>query len=364
MNKRVLILSNYAGGLLWFRKELLQALYLRGFDVTVSVPDDEMAEQIEALGCKLIRTKMSRRGMNPISDISLLCHYWSMIKKIKPKLVYTYTIKPNVYGGIACRLLRTPYVENITGLGTTIENEGILQKLTLAMYKIGLRKAQKVFFQNQTNKDFMLRKGVIRTPYSVLPGSGVNLEYNAYSEYPSEEMGVKFLFVGRIMKDKGIEEYLKCAELIRERYPTCTFDIVGGFDEEVYRPIVEKYDSDGVIHYFGKQKEARSFMISHHILIQPSYHEGLSNVLLEASACGRPVLATNVPGCRETFDEGVSGYGFEAKNTDSLVYAVERILALTSEERMKMGQAARKKVEQEFSRQLVINAYLNELDSI
>lgn len=361
---KVLIIANSSEGLIQFRKELLIALREKKHDVFVSVPRNELFEEIEPLECTVIETEMSRRGTNPIKDIRLLCKYYTICKKVRPDIVFTYTIKPNIYGGIVCQWLRLPYIVNITGLGTAVENEGFLHQLTLAMYRIGIKKAQKIFFQNQSNLAFMIGKKVVSQNYEVLPGSGVNLQYHCYEEYPSEDEGIRFLFVGRIMKDKGIEEYLYCAKRIREMHPECLFDILGGYDEDAYRPIIEQGESKGNVKAFGNQKDVHSFMASHHVMIQPSYHEGLSNVLLEAAACGRPVLATNVPGCKETFDEGVSGFGFEPRSGDALVAAVEKILSLSRDEREQMGKCGRRKVEQEFSRQIVVDRYLAEIERL
>lgn len=358
---RVLIIANSSEGLIQFRKELLITLREQKHDVFVSVPRDELFDEIEPLGCTVIETEISRRGTNPVKDIKLLCKYYSICKRVRPDIVFTYTIKPNIYGGIVCQWLKLPYIVNITGLGTAIENKGFLHKLTIKMYRIGIRNARKIYFQNQSNLTFMLEKKAVSQNYEVLPGSGVNLRYHCYEEYPSENEGIRFLFVGRIMKDKGIEEYLYCAKRIHKIHPECLFDIVGGYDEEFYRSIIEQDEFEGNVRAFGNQKDVHSFIKSHHVLIQPSYHEGLSNVLLEAAACGRPVLASNIPGCKETFDEGISGIGFNPRDGESLVASVEKLLSISSSERRRMGICGRKKVEREFNRQIVIDSYLQEL---
>lgn len=357
---KILILTNYDVGLYKFRKELLEE-FLKEHDVYICLPDGEYISALKELGCKYIPCEFNRRGMNPLAEIQLILSYRKIIRKVNPDIVFTYTIKPNSYGGAICAKKGIPYVANITGLGTSIENGGSVAKLTLALYRYGLRKAQKVFFQNTYNYQFMLKKGIVGKNCSILPGSGVNLQENSFEKYPSEENGIRFLFVGRIMKDKGIEEFLYCAKQIKRKHPNCYFDIVGGYDEEQYHSIVQEYESKGIVKGWGQQSDVHSIIKSHHIMVQPSYHEGLSNVLLEAAACGRPVVATNIPGCRETFDEGISGIGFEAHSGDSLVNAVEKILALSTEEREKMGIAGREKVEREFNRKIVIDFYLDEL---
>ena len=363
MERKVAFITNNINGLYAFRRELVEALVAE-YEVCILAPNELRTDYFRQLGCKMMETPMDRHGVNPFHELQLLQFYKQFLRRENPDIVFTYTIKPNVYAGMACASLGIPYVANVTGLGTAVENGGLMQKITLALYRFGLRKAQKVFFQNADNRDFLVSRGIIRGAYGLLPGSGVNLIDHCYEAYPSEENGIRFLFVGRIMRDKGIEEYLTCAKRIHEEYPLCEFHIIGSYEEEKYRTQIEQFVSEGIIHYFGRQNDVHSFMKSHHVLIQPSYHEGLSNVLLEAAACGRPVIASNIPGCRETFVEGVSGFGFEPKNSESLIRAVEKMLARTTAEREKMGKCGRQKVEREFSRQLVIDAYIKELQAI
>lgn len=357
---KILILTNYDMGLYKFRRELLERL-LEEHEVYVCLPDGEFVPDLKRIGCRYISCEFNRRGMNPLSELKLIKNYWRILKNVKPDIVFTYTIKPNSYGGALCAWLGIPYIANVTGLGTSIENGGVTQKVTLALYKYGLRKAQRVFFQNTYNYQFMSAKGVVGDNYSILPGSGVNLDEHCYEPYPSEKKGIRFLFVGRIMKDKGIEEFLHCAKKIHKTHPECSFDIVGDYDDESYRPIIEQLEEECIVKAFGKQKDVHFFIKSHHVLIQPSYHEGLSNVLLEAAACGRPVLASDIPGCRETFDENISGIGFKPRDSESLVNAVEKLISKKTEEREKMGICGRQKVEKEFNRQIVIESYLKEL---
>ncbi|MCQ2497408.1 MAG: glycosyltransferase family 4 protein [Lachnospiraceae bacterium] len=357
---KILILANNDVGLYKFRKELLEEL-VKEHEVIVCLPNGEWIESIKQLGCKYIQCEFNRRGMNPISELKLIQFYRKTIRDVKPDIVFTYTIKPNSYGGMVCAKLGVPYIANVTGLGTSIENGGLTQKITLTLYKRGLRKAKMVFFQNTYNCEFMVNKDIVKGKYQVLPGSGVNLNENCYEAYPSEDDGIKFLFVGRIMKDKGIEEYLYCAKKIHELHPECTFDIIGAYDEEAYQSELEKYEKDGIIKAFGHQKDVHSFMKSHHVLIHPSYHEGLSNVLLEAASCGRPVIASDIPGCKETFDEGISGIGFVPRSSEALVEAVDKLLALSAKEREQMGMKGREKIQKEFDRNIVINRYLEEI---
>lgn len=357
---KVLVLSNFGMGLYKFRKELLQELIKQGHEVFVSLPNDDYVPLLENIGCKYIESKVDRRGTNPIADMKLLVYYIKIIKKIKPDIVLTYTIKPNVYGGIACRITKTPYLPNVTGLGTAIENEGVMQKVTLTLYKMGLKNAKCIFFQNEPNRQFFIDRGIIKTKSKVIPGSGVNLEQHLFEEYPEDEVNIKFLFIGRIMRAKGIDELLVAAKQIKESNPNIEFHLVG-FCEEGYLEQLKELNDSGIIHYHGQQDDVHKYIKNSHATILPSYHEGTSNVLLESASTGRPILASNVTGCKETFDEGVSGIGFKVKSVDALLGAMLKFLELPCEKKKQMGLAGRKKMEQEYDRKIVINAYLEQI---
>ncbi len=366
---KLLILTNYANGLWLFRKELLLSFMEDGHEVFVSVPPDENVDKLKSLTCgkriiTMIETPFERRGNNPIKDLGLFMKYCQLLKKIKPDMVLTYTIKPNLYGGLACRLKKIPYICNITGLGTAIENGGLLCKILLNFYKISMKKARRVFFQNVKNQNFMNHYGIAQNNSGLLPGSGVNLTEHAFEPYPQETEGIVFLAVIRIMKDKGIEEYLESAKTMSKRYKNLKFWLVGEYEAEtvsVYKPAIQTVVDQGIITYFGHIDNVGEVMAKSHIVVHPSYHEGLSNVLLEAAACGRPVLAGNISGCRETFCEGKSGFGFEVKNTQSLIDAMEKILALSMLQRRQMGESGRRWVERRFDRNIVLQAYKDEL---
>ena len=274
--------------------------------------------------------------------------YKDTLKQHKPDIVFTYTIKPNSYGGMVCGMLKIPYVANITGLGTAVENESWMQKIALTIYKMGLRKAQKVFFQNSENRDFMLKKNVVKGSYDLLPGSGVNLDRYEISEYPIKDT-VDFVFVGRMMKEKGIENYLEAAEYIRKKYPETRFHICGSYEQD-YREKLEKLQRDDVIIYHGIVKDMVSVYKGMSCTIHPSYYpEGLSNVLLESSACARPIITTNRSGCREVIDDGVNGYICKQNDTKDLIEQIEKFLRLSKGERNQRGLAGRVKVEKEVS---------------
>ena len=348
---KILVLANFGMGVYKFRKELMENLIERGHKVYISLPFDEYVPRLKELGCKCINTKVDRRGTNPFLDLNLLIFYSKLLRKIRPDIVLTYTIKPNVYGGIACRMTRTPYIANVTGLGTAIENKGRLKELIMVLYKLALKNATCIFFQNRSNRKLFLQKGIVKNKTKVIPGSGVNLDLHKYEDYPREEEGIHLLYIGRIMKSKGIEELLHAAQRIKQTFPKVHFDLVG-FCEEGYAKELQRY---------GQQDEVHSFIKNSHAIILPSYHEGLSNVLLEAASTGRPILASRVPGCMETFEEGITGLGFEPRNVESLVETIQQFIQLPYEMKKEMGIAGRKKMEREYDRNIVISAYIRQI---
>lgn len=367
--KQVLILSNSDSGLYDFRREVLQELMARGCSVLVSVPDTGYADRLARLGCTMIPTVMERRGMNPFKDLKLLLFYLKLMKTYRPEAVLTYTIKPNIYGGLAARLSKTAYLANITGLGTTLEHDGPLQKLIVVLYRTALRRAACVFFQNKGNRDFLLQKGCVsaKARTRVIPGSGVNLAVHTAKAYPADGEKIRFLSIMRLMKDKGIDELLGAAQKIHEKHPETVFQLLGAYEEETrerYEPLVDRLTKQGVLEYYGYRDDVPAFLEGCQALIHPSYHEGMSNVLLEAAATGRPVLASAVEGCLDTFQDGVSGFSFAPKSAQALEEAVERFLACSYDVRKEMGLAGRAYVEERFDRRLVVTAYMEEIESL
>lgn len=373
----VLILSNSDSGLYDFRKEVLRALLDEGKRVVISVPDTGYVERLRQLGCEYLPTSFERRGMNPFKDLKLLLFYRRLMKRFRPEAVLTYTIKPNIYGGLAARMTKTPYLANITGLGTTLEHEGALQRMIVILYRTALKKASCVFFQNKGNRDFMEKRGCISGKSRIIPGSGVNLSEHRAQAYPperkdrengaSESGQVIFLSILRLMKDKGIDELLETAEQIHKEHPETVFRLLGAYEEETrahYEPMVERLKESGALEYYGYRDDVPSFLAQCHALIHPSYHEGMSNVLLEAAATARPVLASAVEGCLDTFEDGVSGISFAPRDAESLKRAVEAFLALPYEKKLEMGQRGREYVEKRFDRNQVVNAYLEELEAV
>ena len=361
LTKKVLILVNHNVVIYNFRKELVQRLVADGYEVYLSCPQGNRIAELKGMGARFIETDVERRSKNPLTDLKLMRHYKKMMKEVNPDIVLSYTIKPNIYGGIAARKLGVPQLANITGLGTSIEDGGLSSKLILNLYKFGLKEAKVVFFQNQSNLDFFENKGLVKNKALLLPGSGVNLQEFCYEPYPEETGETILLIIGRMMKNKGTGEILEAARIVRKKNPNVIFRFIGFADDD-WQATIDSAVSEGIIEYPGNQTDVHSFIKNSHATLMASYHEGMSNVLLETAATGRPIIASNITGCRETFDEGISGIGFRIKDSGDIVRAVEFFLSLPYIKRAEMGRAGRAKVEKEFDRQIVVNKYIEEIE--
>ncbi|MBQ8319644.1 MAG: glycosyltransferase family 4 protein [Clostridia bacterium] len=359
---KVLFLVNHDVVIYNFRLELVEALLAAGHEVVISSPHGERIDDLVSLGCKFKEIKMARHGMNPLKELKLLSQYKKLLKEEKPDIVFSYTIKPNIYGAIACRKAKIPCVANITGLGSAVENGGLIQKITVLLYKYAFKKIKKVYFQNTENMQFFIDRKIALGKHDLLPGSGVNLERFCLLEYPNTET-VEFAFISRIMKEKGVEQYLEAAKAIREKYPFTRFHVCG-FCEEEYEEKLGELTKKGIVEYHGMVRDVKAFLQQIHCTVHPTYYpEGLSNVLLESSACGRPIITTDRSGCREVIDDGVNGFIVKQKDGADLIEKLEKFLALSWEEKRRMGLNGRAKVEKEFDRKIVVEKYLGELDS-
>ena len=349
---KILILANSSGGLYGFRKELIISLK-KEHEVIAIVPIKNAKEELEAIGCEVIDVPLDRRGINPIIDAKLVLAYFKKIKKIKPDLVITYTIKPNIYGGIVCRLLRIPYAMNITGLGTAFERGGMLTKFVTTLYKCASQKARVLFFENSVNRDIFVNKNIVPVKKTyLLNGAGVNLEQYSVSKYPEGEI-VKFLFIGRIMAEKGVNELFAAMKKLILSGMKAELHVLGLYEEN-YKSVIDMYEKEGWMHYHGFQKDVRPFIQDCHCFVLPSWHEGMANTNLECAASGRPVITSNIPGCLEAVKDGVTGYLIEKKNVDSLYYVMRKFMGLSYVEREEMGLAGRKHMEENFDKKNVV----------
>lgn len=349
---KILIITNHSYMLYRFRKELIRAL-MQENEVVLSMPFVGHEEDFQAMGLRCINTEVDRRGINPKTDGKLFQTYRKLLKVEQPDMVITYSIKPNIYAGIACTLAGIPFCANVQGLGTAFQRKGLAQFVTV-LYRTALRKAKTVFFENWGNaQEFIDRKIIPAEKITVLPGAGINLEAYRYQPYPKNDR-IRFLYLGRIMKEKGIDELFSAMRRLHAQLgDRVVLDLVGFFDD-AYEAQVKTLVDDGIAVFHGFQTEPRPYYAGADCVVLPSYHEGMSNVLLEAAAMGRPVITSRIHGCKEAVDEGKTGLLCTVRDADSLYDAMLRMAALPAEVRAEMGTAARQKMEREFEKTGVV----------
>lgn len=351
---RILILANNDMGLYKFRKELIVELLNQKHEIYISLPDGEFVRQLESMGCKFIDTFIDRRGINPFVDIKLLKRYRLMMKEINPDLVITYTIKPNIYGGLSARMANVRYVVNITGLGTAFQKNGLIKTIVITMYKVALRKVKVVFFENSSNRDEFIKYNICpREKMCVLNGAGVNTEEFPYIQYPHNDV-FRFLFIGRVMKEKGVEELFWATKKLIEKNLKVKLDVVGPCEEN-YEKVLKQYEQEGWLIYHNYQEDVRPFIELCDCFILPSWHEGMANTNLECASSGRPIITSNIPGCREAVIDGKTGFLCESMNNDSVYSVMHKIIKLTWEQRKNMGIEGRKYMKNTFEKRNVIN---------
>ncbi len=361
---KVLFLSNHFITLYSFRKELIQKLCEEGHEVYLSLPPHEDNKIFEEMGCKIVLTDIDRRGVNPKNDLKLIKQYKKMIPAVDPDIIFSYTIKPNIYGSMVSNRLHYRQICNITGTGATFLKKSLVSMIAKILYKRSVKKCYKVFFQNAGDRDYFVKHKMVKNNWAMLPGSGCNLHEHAYVEMPTDEV-VSFVFIGRVMKLKGIDEYLACAKAIREKYPNTKFYIAGWNEEEQYKSVVAEYEKAGYIEYLGFRKDIDEWIAKCHCTILPSHGgEGVPNVLLESAARGRACIGSKINGTMDVIEDEKTGYLFEVKNADDLIEKVERFLQLSFDEKRGMGIKGRRKIEQEFDRQIVIQKYIEELKQV
>ena len=362
--KTVLILANSEIGFFCFRRELAESLLAHNCKVILSAPEGIYYNQLKAMGVVRIKTAVNRHGMNPFQDLMLIFHYVKLIRKEKPDIVLTYTIKPNLYGSAAAKLCRIPCISNITGTGEVFQKKSILQWLLTHVMRWAMNSNQCLFFQNAANMDMFQQLKITGKKKTLLPGSGVNLERHPY--HPMPRSGVtKFLMLGRLCQSKGVKEYLTAAEKLLQNYPDTECYAVGEMetDAELEAMFDRLKKVQPRFHQLGLLSEdgAATMVSQIHCLVNPSYHEGMSNVIQEAAATGRAVIASDIPGCRELVDNNRSGWLIPVKNGEALYDAMVRFCQLSFAEKETMGLAGRQKMEKSFNRQIVINHYLEEI---
>jgi galacturonosyltransferase len=363
---KILILANYSMGLHNFRLELIEELISQGHKVFFSLPessDDGYVKCIANTGACHIQTQVNRRSINPLSDLILVRSYKRIIKETDPDVILTYTIKPNIYGTYAASRLKKPVIMNVTGIGSALTNPR-LRQIVLRMYKYACSKAVKIFFQNKENLNFFIGGSVVKSSKTaLLPGSGVNTAKFSPQDKQKNDGVIRFLFIGRLMKEKGVSEYLDAARAITEMYKNIEFQLLGPFEEEEYRTQISAVDEKR-IKYLGVSRDVRKEIRETDCIVNPSYHEGMSNVLLEAASMAKPVIASDIPGCREIIEHGRNGFLFKPGSSVSLQEKIIQFIELKEHEKIQMGNESRRKVEKEFDRNIIVEEYVKEIEKL
>ncbi len=370
MKKLIAVVTNNDDDIYCFRLELIEAILSHGYEILICCPDGPKFDLMKNLEFIHDKYEIDRRGTNIYSDSKLLIHYFKVFKKFRPKAILTYTAKPNVYATLAASILKIPTINNVTGFGSILNEDYFKRSFIMSLFKLAYRQSKCIMFQNETNLKLAKSMGMIKGKSVLIPGSGVALNRFKLKKYPEGGDGktgkvIVFNYLGRILKDKGINDYIEAAKIIRRDYPNCEFNIIGFIEpseKNYYEPLLASLENKGIIVYRGSQKDVRPFIERSHVTIHPStYGEGMSNVLLETAATGRVIITTDNAGCKETVIDGVSGYIYHGGNIEALVSKIREFLSLDNFSRKEMGYKGRVHIEKNFSREIVINKYLNEI---
>ncbi len=355
---KILICTNHSYMFYRFRKELTQEL-LKEHEVILSTPFVGHQAELAKMGCRMVETAIDRRGINPITDLKLFRFYQKLIQKEQPDLVITYSIKPNIYASIVCQQQNIPYCVNVQGLGTAFEKPKIAAVVT-KLYRYALKKARTTFFENEGDANTFVERGIqTKERQTLLHGAGLNLEDYPYYPYPNNEI-FHFLYLGRIMKEKGMDELFASLKQLHAKGYAFVCDCVGFF-EDSYETQIKELEQLGILKFHGFQEDPKPYYVQADCVVLPSYHEGMSNVLLEGAAIGRPLITSDIHGCKEALIDKQTGYVCQLKNQQDLCEKMEQMLQTTTKQREQMGIQGRQHVQQNFAKQLVIQETIQHL---
>ena len=370
MRPKLVLAANDGWNIVNYRKGLIAALEAAGYDLCVIAPDGPHTEEIRQMGAEFIPISMSPRGTSPLADLRLLKAYAKVLRDIRPAALLGFTAKPNIYGSIAARLVGVPAINNVSVLGTVFARRSWLTALVSNLYRIALRQSAKVFFQNGDDRALFERMGLVQGGQSgLLPGSGVDLAHFAPVDRHPDGGPFTFLLAARLLWEKGVGEFVEAARRLRSEGLEARFQILGIVEPDssaaVSRAQLQQWQDERVIAYLGSADDVRPAYASADCVVLPSYdREGVPRVLLEASAMGVPVITTDMPGCRDAVEDGTTGFLCEPRSVDSLKDTMTRMLDLSPDERLRMGAAAKAKMEREFNETLVHRAYLDALRQV
>ena len=360
--KRIVLVSNTSWSMIKFRLGVIKSLVKDGHEVIIIAPRDKHSNDFEALGCYYIELSMDNKGSNIFNDIKMVYKLQKAYKRLNPDLIFHYTIKPNIYGSFASKISKKKSIAVITGLGYTFIHDTITAKIAKFLYKSSLKYAQKVWFINIEDKNkFTLAKLVPVEKMQLLPSEGINVEAFVPIKVQKTDNVFRFVLIARLLWDKGVGEYVKAAKIISKKYSNVEFQLVGFIDAENPKAITQEQVDDwvekGYVNYLGPTDDVKPFIAAADCVVLPSYREGVSMILMEAAAMKKPIIATNVPGCRDLVNNGVTGYLCRMRDYHDLSLKMDKMLHLSEKERKKMGKKARKFMVEEYNENLVIDMY-------
>ncbi len=367
---KVAITLNTSWNIFNFRFSLIKELIKCGHTVVAVAPYDEYTVKLVNIGCEFENVTMDSRGANPFKDLALTLELYNIYKRVQPDVILHYTIKPNIYGTLAARKLGIPVINNVSGLGTIFLNDNIISKLALKLYRFSFKFPKQVFFQNQEDLQLFLDKELIQQNIcEVIPGSGIDLNHfkPQVKQTIAEDSPFEFLMISRLIIDKGIREYVAACAILQERGMNAKFSLLGKLDEDHSRGIskeeLQEWIDEGYINYLGSTDDVRPYIQNADCIVLPSYREGTPRTLLEAAACSKPIVATNVPGCNNIVDDKLNGLLCKVKDEEDLAQKMKTMFYLGEEERAEMGLKGRNIVERRFDHQIIIDKYLKAIEN-
>lgn len=366
---RIAIVINTSWNIYNFRMSLARALMAVGHEVIAIAPRDAYSEKLVAAGMQYVPVAMENKGTNPVKDLLLIQQFYQIYKTVKPDVILQYTIKPNIYGTLAAKMAGIPVINNVSGLGTVFIVKNLVSKVALGLYKLAFRFPAKVFFQNEDDRQlFLEHKLVAKEITEVLPGSGVDTARFKPAENFVRHPDFRFLMIARVLYEKGIVEYVEAAKKLKQQFPQVRFQLLGAFDEAgnvgIKKALFQDWIKGGEIEHLGTSDDVAAVIGQADCVVLPSYREGTPKTLLEAAAMGKPIITTNVPGCKETVTAGQNGYLCEVKNAGDLAAKMAQLLQLSDGELKQMGAASRALALARFDEKIVINQYLKAINAI
>lgn len=361
--KRIVLVSNTSWSMLKFRLGVMKSLVEKGYDVIIIAPRDKHSDEFKELGCHYIELAMDNKGSNIFKDLRMVYKLQKAYKKLDPDLIFHYTIKPNIYGTFAAFLAKKRSIAVITGLGYTFIHDTVTAKIAKYLYKVSLKHSEKVWFINVEDKNkFLLAELVAEEKMELLPSEGINVDTFTPITVKREDNIFRFILIARLLWDKGVGEYVKAAKVLAKKYDNVECQLLGFIDAQNPKAIskeqVDDWVQKGYVNYLGPTDDVRHFIAKADCIVLPSYREGVSMILMESAAMQKPLIATNVPGCRDLINSSVSGYTCQMQDYQDLVAKMEKMLHLSEKQRQKMGKEGRKLMVEEYNENLVIEKYL------